>query len=198
MIKQEKFKNRQDFIQGWYLPDDICDSLIKLFEDNKKLQHPGCMTYKKTYGVHKDLKDSTDIKISPARLDIPEINTYIRYLKHFAAQYYKIYPEVNFAKLYLREELHLQRYKPNQGFKAYHWERGGGEQGITRELVWMTYLNNVKNGGTEFKYQKLKTKAKKGLTIIWPAAYTHTHRGIVSKTETKYIITGWLNASNSG
>ena len=88
MIKQEKFKNRQDFIQGWYLPPDICDSLIKLFEDNKKLQHPGRMTYKKIYGVHKDLKDSTDIKISPARLDIPEINTYIRYVQGVVTFYY--------------------------------------------------------------------------------------------------------------
>ena len=54
----------------------------------------------------------------------------------------------------------------------------------------MTYLNNVKNGGTEFKYQKLKTEAKEGLTLIWPTDFTHTHRGLVAK-ETKYIITGW-------
>ena len=54
----------------------------------------------------------------------------------------------------------------------------------------MTYLNNVKNGGTYFKYQNLKTKAKKGLTLIWPTDFTHVHQGIISK-ETKYIVTGW-------
>ena len=56
----------------------------------------------------------------------------------------------------------------------------------------MTYLNDVEDGGTEFYYQKLKTKAKKGLTLIWPTDFTHTHRGIVSKTKEKYIVTGWF------
>jgi len=31
-----------------------------------------------------------------------------------------------------------------------------------------------------------------GKVIIFPADWTFTHRGIVSKTQTKYIITGWL------
>jgi len=30
-------------------------------------------------------------------------------------------------------------------------------------------------------------------TVIWPADFTHTHRGIVSKTQEKYIATGWYN-----
>ena len=38
-----------------------------------------------------------------------------------------------------------------------------------------------------------KYKPKKGLTLIWPAIWTHTHKGVVSKKHTKYIITGWIN-----
>ena len=64
---------------------------------------------------------------------------------------------------------------------------------IFRHLVFMTYLNTVDDGGTHFYYQKLKTKAKKGLTLIWSSAWTHTHRGIISKTKEKYILTGWYN-----
>ena len=56
----------------------------------------------------------------------------------------------------------------------------------------MTYLNNVKNGGTEFINQKIITEAEKGLTLFWPSDWTHTHRGVVSKQD-KYILTGWLN-----
>ena len=56
----------------------------------------------------------------------------------------------------------------------------------------MTYLNDIDEGGTVFKYQKITTPSIKGLTLIWPTDYTHTHRGQVSK-ETKYIITGWFN-----
>ena len=56
----------------------------------------------------------------------------------------------------------------------------------------MTYLNDVeKGGGTEWIHQKLKVKPEKGKTVIWPAEWTHTHRGIVAPKETKYIATGW-------
>jgi hypothetical protein len=58
----------------------------------------------------------------------------------------------------------------------------------------MTYLNTVKDGGgTEFFHQKLTTSAEQGKTLIWPADWTHTHRGITSPTEEKYIITGWYS-----
>ena len=35
--------------------------------------------------------------------------------------------------------------------------------------------------------------AEKGLTLIWPTDFTHTHSGQISKTHEKYIITGWFN-----
>jgi hypothetical protein len=58
----------------------------------------------------------------------------------------------------------------------------------------MTYLNDVDDGGeTFFYYQDLKIKPKKGLTLIWPVDWTHTHCGIVSPTQTKYIVTGWIS-----
>ena len=58
----------------------------------------------------------------------------------------------------------------------------------------MTYLNDVTDGGeTEFKYQKLKVKPVKGKMVMWPTDFTHTHRGITSPTQEKYIATGWDN-----
>ena len=56
----------------------------------------------------------------------------------------------------------------------------------------MTYLNDVKAGETGFLYQKLKIKPKKGLTLVWPAIWTHTHKGHIVKSD-KYIITGYYN-----
>ena len=44
-----------------------------------------------------------------------------------------------------------------------------------------------------FITKKKKIKAVKGKTVIWPTDFTHTHRGIVSPTEHKYIATGWFN-----
>ena len=58
----------------------------------------------------------------------------------------------------------------------------------------MTYLNDVTDKGyTEFWHQDLRFEPKKGLTLIWPADWTYTHRGVPSTTQEKYIITGWLS-----
>ena len=46
---------------------------------------------------------------------------------------------------------------------------------------------------TEWYYQKKKIQPKKGLSVIWPPDFTHTHRGIPSPTQEKYIVTGWWN-----
>ena len=44
------------------------------------------------------------------------------------------------------------------------------------------------------KIYKLRiVKAKKGKTIIFPAIWTHTHKGEITKNQEKYIITGWFN-----
>ena len=92
------------------------------------------------------------------------------------------------AFYHVTERMNIQHYKPGEGFYAWHHERG--EIAMHRELVFMTYLNDVPDGGTEFLYQDLTTTAKKGKTLIWPANYTHIHRGQISKTQEKYIITG--------
>ena len=43
------------------------------------------------------------------------------------------------------------------------------------------------------RYPETISLAKKGLTLIWPSEWTHTHKGEVSSTKEKIIITGWYN-----
>jgi len=58
----------------------------------------------------------------------------------------------------------------------------------------MTYLNDVSEGGeTEFSYYDLKVKPAAGKTLIWPAEWTHAHRGCSVESGRKYIVTGWLH-----
>jgi hypothetical protein len=58
----------------------------------------------------------------------------------------------------------------------------------------MVYLNTVNDGGhTEFYYQNHFEDPVQGKLVIWPSDWTHLHRGIVSETETKYILTGWFD-----
>jgi hypothetical protein len=81
------------------------------------------------------------------------------------------------------------------GFHAWHFENEGCQSDdITRRmLVWMVYLNDVPvgEGETEFIYQGIRLQPKRGDLVIWPAGFTHTHRGNPVYTTDKYIITGW-------
>ena len=97
----------------------------------------------------------------------------------------------------IQEYINIQHYAPKQGYHAWHSERAGVGIANTRLLAFMTYLNDVENGGeTSWLYQNLKIKPERGLTVIWPADWTHTHRGITAPNEHKYITTGWLNYWN--
>ena len=89
----------------------------------------------------------------------------------------------------------IQRYLPGQGFKIWHCERSGPvDTCVFRHLVFMTYLNDVTDGGeTEWYHQQISIKPQKGLTVIWPVDWTFIHRGVPSSTQTKYIVTGWYS-----
>ena len=61
-------------------------------------------------------------------------------------------------------------------------------------MVWMIYLNTVtKDGGTYFSNYDKTINAVQGRLVIWPAYWTHTHRGVISTEQIKYIATGWFD-----
>ena len=78
---------------------------------------------------------------------------------------------------YQQVYLNVQRTLPSEGYHAWHSE--DGSMGTNRRiLATMMYLNDVDEGGeTEFLYQSLRFKPKRGQFLIWPAGFTHVHRG---------------------
>ena len=175
------------FIGGWYIPSNICDELIQIFKDNPKNQSPGVVG--PPLRVDPKEKESTEIAIDPKYND-PSFIIYREYLEKVIHRYEEKYPEVKqLQKFGMVESPQIQYYKPGEGFKVWHFERESKEN---RCLVFMTFLNNVPDGGTHFKYQDLTVPAEKGLSLIWPPDFTHTHKGQVTKQHGKYILTGWL------
>jgi hypothetical protein len=85
----------------------------------------------------------------------------------------------------------MQKTELREGYHVWHYESGSREM-CHRLLVWILYLNDVEEGGeTEFLYQSMRVKPKQGTLLIWPAAFTHTHRGNPPLSNVKYIVTGW-------
>ena len=87
----------------------------------------------------------------------------------------------------------MQWYQKGGGYHTWHHENDGSRRNIHRHLVFMTYLNDATNAGTQFKYQNITTPCVKGLTLIWPATHTHVHKGQISETHEKAVVTGWYS-----
>ena len=89
--------------------------------------------------------------------------------------------------------LKMQKTEPGAGYHVWHSEQGP-DADASRCLVYSAYLNTIEEAGeTEFLYQKLRVAPKENTVVIWPAAFTHTHRGnVVHGDKSKYIITGWF------
>jgi len=119
---------------------------------------------------------------------------YHRFVKIF---YDNIYPIYLNKFIYLKNiksvifNIKIQKTNPSEGYHIWHFESSGKEL-QNRTTSFILYLNDVNEGGeTEFLYQKLRVKPLKNRLVLWPAAYTHIHRGNPPLDESKYILTGW-------
>ena len=194
-MHQRPIKTSEDFIQTWHIPEGICDGFLEYFENNEKLHVEGCCIEEGKGGVVvKDAKESTDIPISPSNMNQPFMDYRIE-LQKCLNQYIKIYPHIdNMNKFDITENYNIQHYPKGGGFKKEHFERDGTfSKSIKRCLVFMTYLNDLDDGGTKFIYQNRIVKAQKCKTVIFPVDWTHTHVSQISNTKEKTIVTGWYS-----
>ncbi len=197
MITENPFP---DFIGQFdkHISPDTCAGLIKLFED----AHMRKLTHKGKTGVRVSTKKKDSVDFSSTQITDVLRKKYDVIIKDFFThlvaaheQYMDIFdilrpPGTDPHHVF---EFNIQRYYPKT--QAYHaWHHEASSPPVTdRVLAWMTYLNTVEIGGeTEFKYQQKKVQPEQGRTMIWPAGFTHAHRGLVAESEKKYIITGWF------
>ena len=111
---------------------------------------------------------------------------------HCYKQYAEKYTALNTCDKHSSYTMKIQKTKPGQGYHIWHNEATNRDT-ANRLLTWTVYLNDeFEAGETEFLYQQYRYKPQKGDCIIFPAAYTHTHRGNPPIGGDKYIITGWV------
>jgi hypothetical protein len=207
------------------LPKDFCDFVINKFETSTDNQMEGLSGD----GVQVQIKKSTDLMLTNF-LDDPDWSYIYSYLSEELLQSLVEYNE-NTPWIWRRQgdfssklslvrsvqnrftassngnhHMQMQRYIGDEGYYAWHFENYLEYDLMrNRQMAFMWYLNDLESGGeTEFKFQKTKVKPEAGKSVIFPAFWTHTHRGNPpSGNQRKYIITGWIeqnteeeNASN--
>ena len=181
------------------LSDSLCRSFIETFETDTENQTKGSVNVRGVVKSDYPGKQSTDISFMPNDLKKPRwkflltelINVLELGKEDYSQQFYRGIEKIDPWEIH--HTFNIQRYLPGEGYSDYHCERAGLTTG-DRMGVWMIYLNDVHDRGwTEFYYQQHYEKAEAGKLCIWPCDFTHLHRGIISQTETKYIITGWFS-----
>ena len=192
-----KSNNTSNFISAWQSDNlQLYDKIIDLFEKEKDEHKLGGFGFNQT---NKEFKNTTDISIRPNQLN----DSKYAFLKDYIADidiFYKDYRKQweffgrNMPILHAGT-FNIQKYEIGGHVKRWHTERDSISS-AHRILAWITYLNDVEGDGeTEFLHYDLKIKPEKGKTVIWPAEWTHAHRGNPTSS-VKYAITGWFTLPN--
>ena len=87
--------------------------------------------------------------------------------------------------------LKAQLTRKGEGYHDWHYEASSFYD-AKRVLAWTIYLNDDYEGGElEFLYYARRMKFAVGDLVIFPGAFTHTHRGNMVLGGEKLILTGW-------
>ena len=188
-----------DFI-GMYqdvFPEGFCSHLISEYE---RLEEIGmCGNRQETEKITKTLKEDTFYNLNMRSSSISRFNDinpshiFLKGLQKCFDSYVNKFDILTDTRLNCTF-LKMQKTVPGAGYHVWHFEQAA-DQNASRCLVYIAYLNDIDDAGeTEFLYQKLRIAPKENTVVIWPAAFTHAHRGnVVHGNKSKYIVTGWFN-----
>lgn len=175
--------------------EDFCESVVARMDagfDNKVV-----INRKASDGADKHQKD--DFQILPSQFvdstfalgqDLQEVfySTFKEKLNDYIEQFSVL---KNYSDLSMYG-IKLQKTPIGGGYHLWHCEVGDRAT-ASRMLTYILYLNDVDEGGeTELLYYHKRIKPKKGTLVIFPAHFTHAHRGNPPLSNEKYIATGWI------
>lgn len=179
-----------------FLAKDYCDYIIEYYDNMRK----GGFTSNRIQLENRKSHIISDTNIglggesSISVITTQGISSY--FIQNFWEKVYSVY-EQKYSTLSDHHNmqiyaLKLQKTEIGEGYHAWHCENSArGYAG--RVLTFIAYLNDVEEGGeTEFLYYPKRIKPKAGKIILFPGAFSHTHRGNPPISNEKYILTGWV------
>ena len=180
-------------------PQGYCQHLIDAFNN---LEECGVgFSRQKSENTLRHVKEDHQINInlknhnlSPFEEKNPT-DIFFKGLQHCYEEYANKYSVLKDGGNIRATTIKMQRTGPGGGYHVWHAEQGP-ELLANRVAAYMLYLNTIpkeEGAETEFLYQQLRLTPEENTMVIWPAAYTHAHRGNpVLGTTHKYIVTGWF------
>ena len=175
------------------LPAPNCQELIDFFEkcDKLGLTH----TRQQSDRVSKLQKDDNSLFLTSVLelVNYDIMRTFgATFWSHVYDKYVEEYPALEQLSKQHIYSFKMQRTKVGGGYHIWHSEQYD-RLTSDRILTFTCYLNDVEEGGeTEFLYYPKRVKATQGTFLLFPGGFTHTHRGNPPISNTKYIITGWV------
>ena len=171
------------------LSKDTCKNIIKLFEGDLK-NKVGVLGEKQFFRHKMERHDFSKVYASNL-LDNKIVETINQALEKSIMLYsdeFWIVRQLNATSTVIK----LQKTPPRGGYHVWHCE-ACIKSLADRVLAWTIYLNDIPSGEgeTEFLWQGLRVQPKAGTVSIFPASFTHTHRGNPVYSCDKYIATGW-------
>tara|TARA_R110000744_G_scaffold26071_2_gene64338 strand:+ start:3459 stop:4046 length:588 start_codon:yes stop_codon:yes gene_type:complete len=190
----KKNVNTQNFVLSIEdaVESEICGKIINNL-DNEKYDFE-----RNAWITNNNLRRDLQVD-GPSFLSFMENLDKIEYNKLFAdclIEAYNMYLESYTVALHAMGDITFRGFKFQTtpiggGFHNWHYENAS-KMSLDRMLVWSLFLNDVEEGGElEFIYSAMRIKPKKGTLVLFPAYFTHTHRGNPPISNTKHIGTGW-------
>ena len=180
-----------DFVAVWdnYIPHTVCDSLVEQFELQ---QSQGYTQPRNTEHARDEQQFLTEWDTIRQLRGRGVVEPFLERFWQCWAMYEQLYPHLIKPQPWQILSMKTQRTLPTQGYHTWHYE-ADTDDNSRRVAAFTLYLNTVERGGeTEFLYQKRRVEAVKSRLVIWPASYTHAHRGNPPLDGAKLILTGWV------
>lgn len=185
-----------------FISKEYCEKLIDLFERYDKLNVTWDRNYQSGTNRHKisdrhlysqTIWGSESVNLLDIGL-VDELNK--AFWETAYPTYITKYSVLNDYPTHENRVIKIQKTAVGgEGYHIWHSEDTAWKN-RDRILTWIVYLNDVDHGGeTEFLYLSKRVEAKAGRLVLFPAGYTHTHRGNPPLSGTKYIATGWVEMS---
>ena len=188
MKKKNKFKIHDHIgIFDNYFSDELCDKYINYF-DKLEREKRNDITFVQDSSTSLIVSHyGQDLNINYIGADFQDV-----FWRECYPHYIEKYPIIKEFKSHTILDLKIQKTKKGEGYHKWHSEMMDAVS-RNRFIVISLYLNTVDKGGeTEFLHQSLRVEPVKNRFVMFPATYTHVHRGNPPLSGSKYIITGWV------